>query len=290
MNRTLKILLVLIAIVLLGVMVYSSYKLIDNKIQHDQDRDKNTSLNESYAVKTPESSSAPAASAGPAAGQTSSGNESGNENQSFFLPGFRPGSQVKLDDEVSPLNSMYDLGKFYSDYPDAIGWIYCPGTPIDSGIVEANDNSYYLHRFYDGSYSVGGSLFADCSNARDFSDRNTVIYGHHMNDGSKFARVAYYKDQYYYDEHPIMYINTPTMNYRVELFSAFLTDADSEVYTFHFDSDEAYEAWLQRMKAESDFKCDVQVTAADRVVTLSTCSYEYYDARYIALGKLVPIH
>ncbi|MBR3239582.1 MAG: class B sortase [Oscillospiraceae bacterium] len=201
-----------------------------------------------------------------------------------------PSGKVKLDDEVSPLNSMYDLPRFFKDYPDAVGWIYCPGTPIDNGVVQAKTNDYYLHRFYDGSYSVGGSLFADCGNARDFSDRNTVIYGHHMKDGSKFARITFYRNQSYYDEHPVMYLNTPGMNYRVEIFAAFATDADSEVYTLHFESEAAYEAWLQLMKDNSDFKCNVDVAPTDRVVTLSTCSYEYDDSRYVAIGKLVPIH
>ncbi len=282
MSRTLKVLLVLVAFVLLGVMAYSSYRLIDDKLEHDQARSKNSDLISSLIKKDPEASSSPNISEGHAASQGRPGFGLESDLQS--------GSLIQRDDEVSPLNSMYDFSQFYRQYPDAIGWIYCPGTPIDNCIVEADNNDYYLHRFIDGSYSVGGSLFADCTNARDFSDKNTVIYGHHMNDGTMFARISFYKDQYFYDEHPVMYINTPTMNYRLELFSAFLTDADSEVYTFRFDSDEAYGAWLQRMFAASDFKSDVRLTTADRVVTRSTWSYEYYDARYVAIGKLVPIH
>ena len=185
---------------------------------------------------------------------------------------------------------MYNLNLFYADYPDAIGWIYGPNTPIDYGIVEAKDNDYYLHRFYDGSYSAGGSLFADCNGARDFSDQNTIIYGHHMNDGTKFASIMGYREVGYYEKHPVLYISTPSMNYRVEVFSAYLTDADSDTYTFRFDNSSSYAAWLQRMLKQSDFKTDVKLTTNDRVVTLSTCSYEYTDARYVVLGKLVPIH
>ena len=282
MSRSLRVILVLAAFVLFGVMAYSSYRVLDDKLEHSQARRKNDNLISAITKKDPEASSSPAIAEGSASSQARP--EFGVESN------LQGGVQIRLDDEVSPLNSMYDFSQFYSQYPDAIGWIYCPGTPIDNCIVEADNNDYYLHRFIDGSYSVGGSLFADCCNARDFSDRNTVIYGHHMNDGTMFASIFYYKDQYYYDEHPVLYISTPTMNYRLELFSAFLTDADSEVYTFSFDGDEAYAAWLQRMLAASDFKSNVRLTTADRVVTLSTCSYEYYDARYVAIGKLVPIH
>ena len=266
MKKALKYLLVVVAGILIGVMAYSSYKLISDKVEHKEARSKDTAATQNYVITNPVASPTPRVY------------EEHVEKE------------ILLDDEVSPLNSMYDLTKFYSDYPDAIGWIYSPNTYLDYGIVEAEDNDFYLHRFYDGSYSIGGSLFADCNNSRDFSDENTVIYGHHMNDGTKFASIMNYKEQKYYDQHPIMYISTPGMNYRLELFAAFLTDADSETYTFRFDSEEEYAAWLQRMVRNSDFKTDVKLSVEDRVVTLSTCSYEYYDARYVVLGKLVPIH
>ena len=265
LKKPLKYLLVVVAGILVGIMIYSSYKLIHDKVEHKQARDKDQGATQSYVIAYPVS-------------PTPRTYEEAVEEE------------TKLDDEVSPLNSMYDLNKFYTQYPDGIGWIYCPDTAVDYGIVEAEDNDYYLHRFYDGSYSASGSLFADCNNARDFSDENTVIYGHHMNDGTKFASIMEYKDQRYYDAHPIMYISTPSMNYRLELFAAFLCDADSETYTFRFDSEEEYAAWLQRMVDNSDFKCGVHLSTKDRVVTLSTCSYEYYDARYVVMGKLVPIH
>ena len=266
MKKALKYLLVVVAGILVGVMAYSSYKLINDKVEHKEARTKDTTVTQNYVIEKPVVSPTPRVY------------EEHVEEK------------IVLDDEVSPLNNMYDLDKFFSDYPDAIGWIYSPNTYLDYGVVEAEDNDFFLHRFYDGSYSIGGSLFADCNNSRDFSDENTVIYGHHMNDGTKFASLMNYREQAYYDQHPVMYISSPGMNYRLEIFSAFLTDADSETYTFRFDSEEAYAAWLERMVANSDFKTDVKLSVEDRVVTLSTCSYEYYDARYVVMGKLVPIH
>ena len=265
MKRPLKYLLVILAGILVGVMAYSSYKLISDKVEHSQARSKDQDATQSYGIAFPVS-------------PTPRAYEEHVENG------------VQLDDEVSPLNSMYDLDKFYAQYPDAIGWIYCPDTAVDYGLVEAEDNDYYLHRFYDGSYSVSGSLFADCNNARDFSDENTVIYGHHMNDGTKFASIMGYRERGYYGQHPVMYLSTRDMNYRVELFSSYLTDADSDTYSFRFDSTQEYAAWLQRMRSQSDFQSDVMLSTDDRIITLSTCSYEYTDARYVVQGRLVPIH
>ena len=265
MNKTVKLLLVIVSGILVGIMIYSAYNIIEDKVVHSEARSKDNQVVESYVIQNPVSPTPRV-----------------YEEQVT--------NQIVLDDEVSPLNSLVDLSKFFADYKDAVAWLYCPDTKINYGVVEAEDNDFYLHRAMDGSYSISGSLFVDCNNKRDFSDENTVIYGHHMNDGTKFADIMYYKEQYYYDQHPIMYISTPTMNYRVELFTGFLCDADSETYTFRFDSDQAYAEWLQRMADNSDFKCNVKVSYKDHIVTLSTCSYEYYDARYVVMGKLVPIH
>lgn len=265
MKKTIKFLLVIVSGILVGIMIFSAYKIISDKVVHSEARAKDSSTVDSYVIRE-------------AVSPTPRVYEAHVEQQ------------VKLDDEVSPLNSMYDLDQFFSDYPDAIAWIYCPDTKIDYGVVEGEDNDFYLYRYLDGSYSISGSLFADCNCSRDFSDENTVIYGHHMNDGTKFASLMNYRENGYYEKHPVMYLSTPNMNYRVELFTSYLTDADSDTYTFRFDSTEAYAAWLQRMRSQSDFQSDVSLSTSDRIVTLSTCSYEYYDARYVVQGKLVPIH
>ena len=259
-----QLLLAVVCGILVGVMVFSGYQLISDKVEHSSARTKDTSASTSYALT---------GSAAPTPRVYTEQTE----------------AAVPQDAEISPLNSMYNLDKFFAEYPDAVAWIYSPDTPIDYGVVEADDNDYYLHRFLDGSYSVSGSLFVDCNCSRDFSGPNTVIYGHHMNDGTKFASLMNYRENGYYEKHPVMYISTKNMNYRVEIFAAYVTDADSDTYTFRFASDEEYLSYLQRMQSQSDFHTDVTLTAEDRIVTLSTCSYEYYDARYVVQGKLVPI-
>lgn len=269
MKKPIQYLLVILCGALVGVMIFSAYKLISNKVEHKEARVKDSGVSSEYTIKKEEEEELP-------------------PRPRIYAPEVEV--SVQLDDEISPLNSMYDLSKFFSDYPDAVGWLYCPGTPIDYGVVEGEDNDYYLHRFLDGSYSVGGSLFVDYLCNRDFSSRNTAIYGHHMQDGSKFATIVNYSNINYYNEHPVMYLSTRDMNYRVEIFAAYLTDADSDTYTFDFASDEEYADFLRRMCSQSDIQTDVQLSTDDRIITLSTCSYEFYDARYVVQGKLVPIH
>lgn len=189
--------------------------------------------------------------------------------------------------EVSPISVDFDA--LLSQSQDVVGWLFCKDTVINYPVVQADDNFYYLNRFIDGTYNGSGSLFVDYTCNSDFSSRNTVIYGHHMKDGSMLASICNYGKQEYYDEHPVLYLNTPTQNYRVEVFSGFITSADSDVYTMDFSSDSEYAAFQEKMKGFSDFACDVEIGPEDRMITLSTCTYEYDNARYVLMGKLIPI-
>lgn len=189
--------------------------------------------------------------------------------------------------ENSPV--YVDFDELLGISQDVIGWIYLPDSVINYPVVRAQDNDYYLTRFIDGRTSSGGSIFADCACAPDFSGRNTIIYGHNMRNGSMFAPVVNYSEQDYYDAHPVMYINTPTQNYKLVIFSGFTTQAESFAYQTEFASDEEYAEFLGALMRMSDIKCGAVPGAQDRVVTLSTCSYVFDDARFLLIGYLVPI-
>ena len=172
---------------------------------------------------------------------------------------------------------------------DICGWLYCPDTVISYPVVQAEDNSFYLHRDIDLNYSSYGTLFTEAMSARDFDNDNSIIYGHHMKDGGMFALLVNYAKKDFYEKHPVFYLNTPEMNYRVEVFAAFLTDMYSDAYNNSFDSDEEMQAWLDAAKEQSAIETDVEVVPGDRVLTLSTCTYEYDTARYVVMGKMIPI-
>ena len=88
-------------------------------------------------------------------------------------------------------------------------------------VTHTDNNEYYLNHLYDGTYNKVGCLFADYENRADFSDRNTIIYGHNMRDGSMFALLNRYDEQSYFDTHRQMYLVTPKGGYVMEIFTAF---------------------------------------------------------------------
>ena len=164
-----------------------------------------------------------------------------------------------------------DFDTLQSVNPDIQAWLYMSGSSIHSPVLQAEDNSTYLYRLADGSSNAHGSLFIDCRNAGDFSDWNTLIYGHNMKDGSMFGGLKKYRKQAYYDAHPEMTLFTPEKTYRMEIFAAVTTDVSAAVYRVPAAREERDELvqWAQR---NSEIECDVSIGTEDRIVTLSTCT------------------
>lgn len=171
---------------------------------------------------------------------------------------------------------------------DAVAWITVENSRIDYPIVQGEDNEFYLDHLFSKRWGFSGAIFMDTDNAADFSDQNTVIYGHRLNNAAMFTDLSRYRNQSYYDKHPVMRLFTPNGDYDVLIFSAYNRDASAIPH--RFTDDKAFEEYLGQIKAKSDFRADVDVSPGDRIVTLATCSYVFDNARYVVHGKLVPLY
>lgn len=196
-------------------------------------------------------------------------------------------------EDSSVVLPVVDFEALWETGPDIIGWITLPETVINYPVTQTDDNEYYLHHLYDGTYNKTGCLFADYENKEDFSDRNTIIYGHNMRDGSMFAALNKYAEQSYFDGHPQMYLVTPDSGYVVEIFTAFVakpgeSGSDTSPWRLSFKDDGAYTTWLSEMAGRSVIKTDVTVTSSDKVLTLSTCT-PGGASRFIVMGKLLEV-
>ena len=172
---------------------------------------------------------------------------------------------------------------------DAIGWIYCPGTKINYPMLHAADNSKYLRMTPDYKYYIGGSIFVDYRNSPDFTDKNTIVYGHQMNDGTMFEALRSFKSQQFYEEHPYFYITLQDGKYLMEVFSCYVTNAVSSSYNRVFQSDEEFLTWLNEISYKSNVITGIKPSIDDRIVTLSTCTYDFENARYVVHGRLVKL-
>jgi len=183
--------------------------------------------------------------------------------------------------------SPIDFAALAAINPDIIGWIVIDGTNIDYPIVQGSDNDAYLHKTFSGERNSSGSIFLDCRNAPDFSDRNSIVYGHKMKNGSMFAGLTEYKEQGFYEQHPAFTLYTPDAEYRCEVFAAYVTSGVSETYTLDFIGDMDFTGYINEAVSRSLVKTGVTPAAKDRIVTLSTCDYTYGNARMVVHARLV---
>ena len=142
---------------------------------------------------------------------------------------------------------------------------------------------YYLYRDIDGSSNKNGTVFLDWRCSSTFTSQNNLVYGHNMKTGRMFAPIVKYRDQSFYDAHPYMYLYTPNQLYKVNLFAGMVTPGDSTVYNYSLTSD-----YIKECISSSTFKSSVG-TPTGNILTLSTCAYDYDNARYVVMGELVPI-
>lgn len=170
--------------------------------------------------------------------------------------------------------------------PDIVGWLYCEGTVINYPVVQTDDNTYYLKHLFNRTYNANGCLFLDCRTGGDFSDPHSIVYGHHMKNGSMFSSLDGYKKQEYFDAHPQLLLVSPGSNFVIDLFAGYVASVSDDAWQIEFADEIAMEAWLEAAIAKSTFESGVTPLPSDRIITLSTCSYEFSNARFVVHGIL----
>ncbi|WP_433957467.1 class B sortase [Cytobacillus horneckiae] len=173
---------------------------------------------------------------------------------------------------------------------DIVGWITVDDTRIDYPILQSEDNEYYLTRNYKRKDTRAGSIFMDFRNdVSDESERNTILYGHRMKDGSMFAQLTKYLDKDFYMDHPTVYFDTLYAGYDLEVFSVYQTTTDFYYIETDFASNEQYLHFIDTLKGKSVHQTDVAIAENDRIVTLSTCDYSLdpTEGRLVVHAKVV---
>ena len=173
------------------------------------------------------------------------------------------------------------LAALQAKNPDIVGWITVPFTNIDYPIVQAKDNDYYLRRDLNGNYAQAGTLFMDWRCAKD-GDGYSIIYGHNMKSGSMFGTLKRFEDKEFFDGHQEGRILLEGGWYDIEFFAFLVVPCDDAVVYGQPQSPDLLEYLARRAK---HYRPSI-LSAEDRLVALSTCSYVFEGARMVLLGKI----
>lgn len=189
-----------------------------------------------------------------------------------------------------PLPQYADL---YEQNHDLAGWLRIEGTQIDYPVMHTPEEpEYYLHRDFYGNHADGGCLFIGGGVAR--GEGNTIIYGHHMGDGSMFARLLSYGEQDFADRHPIICYDTCYEEGRYQVAAAFYSDLDGAgengfAYYEYLDLSEeaAFQDYIGQAAANSVIETGITPAFGEELITLSTCSYHRENGRFVVVAKKI---
>lgn len=171
--------------------------------------------------------------------------------------------------------------------PDVCAWLTIDGTSIDYPVVQGDDNFEYLNTDVRGDFSLSGSVFLDCRNARGFTDSYSLVYGHHMEGGAMFGTLDSFVEEGFFDEHAEGLLFLPDRALGIEVFALVKTDAYDEQFFNPGDLQEAeMEALVERVKGDAMRFRDIGIDRSDKIIALSTCADAGTAGRTVVLGRL----
>lgn len=185
-----------------------------------------------------------------------------------------------------------DFQELQKTNPDIYAWIKIPGTKIDYPVLQNGfDDTFYLSHTADGEYGSVGSIYTERQTAKDFSDFNTVMYGHNVPNGTMFRGLHQYEDMEFMEEHPEVIIYTPDAKRVYKIFAAVVYDDRHILHSFDYAFEDQRQAFLDSIYNSRNLgnviRDDVSVNTDSRILTLSTCMTGQDDKRFLVEAVLI---
>ena len=292
-----------VLIAALAVFCYSAYQLVTIYLAYKQGTDEYSDL-EQYADlgtadgEDPAVSGDGAGSQGTDGQQASDGTEAG-ESVAVPVDGTDDEGDFVYETETDKetgetrqiklyyMRNPVDFDGLLAINEDIIAWLRVGALDLSYPVTQAEDNDYYLHRTFRREDNFAGCIFLDYLNEPDFSDQNSIIYGHNMKNGSMFGTLSHFAQDGVYESAPYFWIYTADRIYKYEIFSCSTVGVNSETYTLTFATKEDFRDYLYSAMEQSVVdNSSVTIDENDRIVTLSTCTGTD-TTRYVVQGKLV---
>lgn len=250
MRKIINIILVAIIIVCLSIIGYKYYN-------YNKDDKLNSEIQDLQPVINEASDS-----------DNNSSGENDGQDQS------KDGNYVNStnEDELKSINSDYKM------------WIQIENTNINYPVVQGSDNDYYLKHNFRKESNISGTVFVESANDID-NDKNIILYGHNMRNGTMFNNITNYKEESFFNEDNKINIIMNNTLYEYEVFSVYVKNVSEVNLAIGFANEDEFINYAYNEADESLYKKDVDFSAEDNLITLVTCSYEFTDARTIVVAR-----
>ncbi len=227
--------------------------------------------------------------------QSDNGKEEENENIALSIEQQWNEIKAQYPNVIFPPKIQLKYAKLYAANSDFVGYLSAEGIGLSLPVVQAEDDEIYLNKNFYGQTTKYGCPFVSYLNNISTLDQNTVIFGHHMNNKTIFGVLDAYKTVEGYKKAPVITFNTLYNDYKWKIVSAFITnsdlkDDDNYVFQYYFTnlrSQDNFAGFLDEISKRSLYDTGVDVNTSDKLLTLSTCSHEFDDARFVVVARLV---
>lgn len=201
----------------------------------------------------------------------------------------------KYPDIDFPANMNPSFADLYALNRDFGGWVSIPSLNINYAVVQGDDNKYYERRDIYGNSTSYGVPFFDYRNSLATLDRNTIIYGHNMRHDDKiFGTLEQYRTVEGYKSAPIIGMSTLYGDYTFKVYAVFISNSDRDDdngkffnYVFTNATDENFRNYIAEVDKRKLYTTGVDINETDKILTLSTCCYDFSDARLVVVGRLL---
>lgn len=276
----------LLMLVALAVFCYSGYMLYTFYREYKKGSDEYDNLEANYSVSQDESENMNVLEDDKVLEQLQGAEDEAQSVQGrVMVTVTENGKQVSLP----VMNNPIDFTELKQINQDICGWLRIRAIDISYPLVQGEDNDYYLHRTFEGESNFAGCLFLNYTNKTDFTDQNTIIYGHNMKNGSMFGKLKQFGIDETFQKSKYFWIFTPDFIYQYRIFSAMVVNKVGLTYQTMFLEDE-FRNFVEIAFSNSQVdNTGVEVTDDDRVVTLSTCTGDD-ETRFVVMGKLAQVY
>lgn len=175
---------------------------------------------------------------------------------------------------------------------DIYAYIKIPGTVIDYPVVQATyeDDDFYLNHDLNKKYKFAGSIYSEKKNSKNFTDRNTVLYGHNMLNGTMFQNLHKFRNKEFFEQNQYIYIYTPDHILTYKICAAYKYDSRHLLNTIDYSDNTVFEDYLNYVKNPTSMmvnKREVDLNLGSKLLTLSTCIGDEKNYRYLVQGVLI---
>lgn len=219
------------------------------------------------------------------------------ENLTTVEPNTETTTEIEIEKNIFTYLGIEDPGKvidweaLWEQNEDIYAWIYIPNTNIDYPILQhATDDYYYLEHNLDGSSGLPGCIYTEKINEKNFTDHNTLIYGHNMRNGTMFKDVHKFAEEEFFDANRFIFIYTPEELLIYDIYAAYRFSDTHILYAYDNVTERGFSSYLKMVQdnygRSGNFR-DVEVTGEDHIITLSTCVGGQDDKRQLLQAVLV---